>query len=87
MFPSYIQLFLHTGKAYSFPCVYTMKAYKEVELYLYLFFTSALDGGVCSFLCPSRFDPKEWREGWVGHRAAADAVEKMQHLIKKYPDR
>jgi len=63
-----------------------MKAYKEVELYLHPFFTSALDGGECSFSYPSCFAPKEQKEGWVGHRAAVDAVEKMQHLVEKYPD-
>jgi len=40
-----------------------MKAYKEVELRLHPFFTSALDGGECSFSCPSHFAPKEQKEG------------------------
>ena len=66
--------------------MYAMKAYKEMELYLHPFFTLALDRGECSSSCPSCFVPKKRTEVWVGHRAAADAVEKMQHLIKMYPD-
>jgi len=55
---------------------HAMKTYGGVELWLYAFITSALDGGEWSSSRPGRFTPglrapaTHWRGGWVGLRTA-----------------
>jgi hypothetical protein len=51
---------------------HAMKTYWGVEVYLHIFFISALDGGEWSASRPGLFNPRErfpgthWRGGWVG---------------------
>jgi hypothetical protein len=58
---------------------HVMKAYWGVEVYLYSFLTSALDGGKWSASRPGRFTAREKASGthriggWVGPRAGLDA--------------
>jgi hypothetical protein len=61
-----------------------MKAYKGVDVYIHIFFTSALAGASASRPC--RFTPGErtpgthWIGGWVGPRAGLDDVENRKFL-------
>jgi hypothetical protein len=59
-----------------------MKAYGGVDVYIHIFFTSALAEGEWSASHPCRFTPGErapgtnWTGSWVGPRADLDDVEK-----------
>jgi hypothetical protein len=59
---------------------HAMKTYWGVEVWLYTFLTSALDGGEWSASQPGRFTPNERAPGthciggWVGPRAVLDTV-------------
>jgi hypothetical protein len=63
-----------------------MKAYEGVDVYVHIFFTSALAGGEWSASRPGRFTPGEkapgthWIEGWENHRVGLDDVEKRKFL-------
>jgi hypothetical protein len=58
-----------------------MKAYGGVNVYIHIFFTSALVGGEWSALRPRRFTPgTHWIGGWVDPRAGLDDVEKRKLL-------
>jgi hypothetical protein len=60
-----------------------MKAYREVDVFIHVFLTSALVGGEWSASRPCRFTPRvkapstHWIGGWVGPRAGLDDVEKI----------
>jgi hypothetical protein len=55
-----------------------------VDVYIHVFFTSALLGGELSASRPCRFIPRErvprthWKGGWVGSRAGLDDVKKRK---------
>jgi hypothetical protein len=61
-----------------------MKAYGGMDVYI--FFTSAPDGGEWSASRPSRFTPGErapgthWIEGWLDPRTGLEEVEKKKFL-------
>jgi hypothetical protein len=56
-----------------------MKAYGGVDVYVHIFFTSALVGGEWSALSPCSFTPgTHWIGGWVGPRADLDYTEKRK---------
>jgi hypothetical protein len=63
-----------------------MKAYGGVDVYIFIFLTSALAGCEWSASRPGRFTLGEsapgthWIEGWVGPRTALDDVEKRKFL-------
>jgi hypothetical protein len=63
-----------------------MKTYEEVDVWIHIFYTSALLGGERSTTRPGRFTPGErsagtdWIVGWVGPRARVDDVEKSKIL-------
>jgi hypothetical protein len=63
-----------------------MKGYGGVNVYIHIFFTSALVGGEWSASRPGRFTPEErasgthWIGGWVDPRAGLDDVEKRKFL-------
>jgi hypothetical protein len=63
-----------------------MKVYGGVDVYIHIFFTSALDGGEWSASRPGRFTPGErtpgthWIGGWVDPRAGLDDMEKRKFL-------
>jgi hypothetical protein len=63
-----------------------MKAYARVDVYIHIFFTSALDGCEWSVSRPSHFTPGEkvpsihCMEGWVDPRAGLEDVEKRKFL-------
>jgi hypothetical protein len=66
-----------------------MKTYCEVEVYLHVLLTSALDGGEWSASQPGRFIPTEratgsyWIGGWVGSRAGLYMVAKRKIPIPR----
>jgi hypothetical protein len=54
-----------------------MKAYREVDVYIHIFLTSALAGGEWSASCLSHFNPgkdTDWIGGWVDHRTGLEDV-------------
>jgi hypothetical protein len=59
-----------------------MKAYGGVDVQIYIFLTSELDGGECSVSRPGRFTPGEtaprthWIGGWVGPRDGLDDMKR-----------
>jgi hypothetical protein len=61
---------------------YNMKAYVGVDVQIYIFLTSALDGGESSASRPGRFTPGEiapgthWIGSWVDPRTGLEDVEK-----------
>jgi hypothetical protein len=63
-----------------------MKAYGGVDVYIYVFLTSALTGGEWSASRPCRFTPGErapgayWVGEWVGPKTGLNVVEKKQFL-------
>jgi hypothetical protein len=64
-----------------------MKAYEGVDVYIHIFFTSALVGGEWSASSPCRFTSGKmtptrthWIGGWVGPRAGLDDLEKRKFL-------
>jgi hypothetical protein len=63
-----------------------MKVYGGVDVYIHIFFTSALVGGQWSASRPCRFTLRErslgthWIGGWVGPRAGLDDVEKKKYV-------
>jgi hypothetical protein len=63
-----------------------MKAYREVDIWIHVFLTSALVGGEWSASGPGRFTPGErvpgihWIGGWVGPRTGMENVEKKKIL-------
>jgi hypothetical protein len=58
-----------------------MKAYGGVNVYTYIFLTSALFRGEWSVSLPGRFTPcTHWIGGCVGPRAGLDDVEKRKFL-------
>jgi hypothetical protein len=63
-----------------------MKMYGEVDVYVLVFLTLALNGGKWSASRPGRFTSGEiipgtlWIGGWVGPRAGLDDVEKRKIL-------
>jgi hypothetical protein len=65
---------------------YAMKMYGGVDVYIHVFFTSALVGGEWLTSRPCRFTTRErapdthWIGGWVGPRASLDDVEKRKCL-------
>jgi hypothetical protein len=60
---------------------HAMKTYWGVEVYLYVFLTSPLDGSEWSASRPGRFTPgTHWIEGYVGHTAGLEAVAKRKIL-------
>jgi hypothetical protein len=59
-----------------------MKTYGGVDVYIHVFFTSALVGGERSASRPSRFTPgASWVGGWVGLRTGQDDVERRNILL------
>jgi hypothetical protein len=52
-----------------------MKAYGGVDVWIHVFLTSALVGGVWQTSRPCRFTP-----GWVGPRAGLENMEKRKFL-------
>jgi hypothetical protein len=63
-----------------------MKTYGGVDVQIHIFLTSVLVGCEWSVSRSDRFTPGEralgtnWIEGWVGHRAGLDDVEKRKFL-------
>jgi hypothetical protein len=63
-----------------------MKAYREVDVQIHIFLTSALAGGEWSASHPGRFTPGErgfpthWIGGWVDPRAGLDDMEDRKFL-------
>jgi hypothetical protein len=63
-----------------------MKAYGGVDVYIHIFFTSALAGGEWSASRPGRFIPGErasgthWIGGWRDPKAGLDDMEKRKFL-------
>jgi hypothetical protein len=63
-----------------------MKAYGGVDVYIQVFLTSALVGGVWSASRPGRYthgkrnSGTHWIGAWVGPRAGLNDVEKRQFL-------
>jgi hypothetical protein len=63
-----------------------MKTYGGVDVYIYVFLTSALVGGEWSSSRSGRFTPGErapgthWIGGWVGPKAGLDDMEKRKFL-------
>jgi hypothetical protein len=63
-----------------------MKTHRGVDVYIHIFFTSALFAGEWSASRPCRFTPGEtapgthWIRGWVGPRTGMDDVEKKNSL-------
>jgi hypothetical protein len=63
-----------------------MKVYAGVDVWIYIFLTSALAGGEWSSSRPGRFTPEErapgthWIGGWMDPRAGLDDVEKRKFL-------
>jgi hypothetical protein len=64
-----------------------MKAYDGVDVYIYVFLTSALVGGEWSASRPNRFTPGEkapdtlWIAGWMDPRTSLGDMEKRKFLI------
>jgi hypothetical protein len=63
-----------------------MKTYKGVDIWIHVFYTSALVGGEWSASLPGRFTPGErapdthWIGGLVNPRAGLDDMEKIKCL-------
>jgi hypothetical protein len=58
-----------------------MKAYGGVNIWIHIFFTSALVGGEWSASCPGRIIPGTHRiGGWLDPRAGLDDVEERKFL-------
>jgi hypothetical protein len=66
--------------------LYAMKAYGGLDVYIRIFSTSALVGGVVSFTPRPLYIPGErapgthWIGGWVGPRVGLEDVEKGKFL-------
>ena len=66
--------------------VYARKAYREVEVHLHSFLTSAIDGMSCERHAsaapfPGNNPGPQWIGGWVGPRAGLVISEKMEFLV------
>jgi hypothetical protein len=68
-----------------------MKAYGGMDVYIHIFFTSALAGGDWSASHPGRFTPREtvpgkhWIRGWVDPRVGLDPLV-VQPVTSRYND-
>jgi hypothetical protein len=61
-----------------------MKTYEGVNIYIHIFWTSAVAGGEWSALPPGERTPDtHWIGGWVGPTAGLDDVEKWKKIF--YP--